>query len=129
VRPRDRRDVAEPVREDDVLLELADLHDLLVAAMEVADLRLRVGRRLPVDLDLHVPEAMGHRVLRAHVDPELRHHLRPRSLRRLMYWRSTSWANSLRSGWNLKSSGRRIRTRFGWPSYSTPMRSHASRSW
>src|SRR5207247_1444901 len=80
----------EEAREDDVLLELADLHDLLVAAMEVADLRLRVGHRLPVDLDLHVPEAMGHRVLRAHVDPELRHHLPPRSLRRVMYWRSTS---------------------------------------
>src|SRR5207249_4305776 len=110
VGPGDRGDVAQPIRQDDVLLELSDLHDLLVSTVEVADLRLRVGDRLPVDFDLHVPEAMGHGMLRSHVDPELRHHFPPRSLRRVIYWRSTSWAKSFRRGWNLKSSGNRIRS-------------------
>ena len=55
------------------MLEFSDLHDLLVAPVEIPDLGLGICDCLAIDFHPHVPETVGHRVLGAHVHPELDH--------------------------------------------------------
>ena len=68
---RQRGEIIQPVRVRDKLVVLHVLGDLLVAAMQVTDMRRRFRHDLAIQLQLEAQHAVRRRVRRAHVE----HHL------------------------------------------------------
>ena len=68
---RERREIIEPVRVGDELVVLHVLGDLFVAAMQITDVRRRLGDDLAVELEHETQNAVRGRMRRPHVE----HHL------------------------------------------------------
>ena len=68
---RQRRQVIQPVRVRHELVVGHVLRDLLVPAMQVADIRRRLGDDLAIEFEHHAQDAVGRRMRRAHVENEL----------------------------------------------------------
>ena len=123
------RQVLRAVAVADALAEVHRLHQLLAAAVHVADVRRHVDDLLAVDDEHHAEDAVRARVLRPHVDGHiddfergvaLEHHRysspSPAPSRRLSPCHSSISCSglSLRSGkWSVMSSGSSSGTRFG----------------
>ena len=68
---RERREVIQPVRVGDELVVLHVLRDLFVAAMQIADIRRRLGDHLAIQFEHQPQDAVRGRVRRAHVEDHL----------------------------------------------------------
>ena len=137
---RDRRYIIHAIDIRRKLRVSAILGDLLDPPVQVPNHALDCFHPLAIQLQHQAQNAVRRRVLRPHVQHQLRglqivHRRRrthwPLSMPRFAFTQSWSIATTLssfRSGWPCQSSGIKIRFRLGWPTNAMPNMSKISRS-
>ncbi len=68
---RNRRQIVEPVRIGHELVVLHVLGDFFIAAMQIANVRRRLGDHLAIQFQNDTQDAMGRGMRRAHIQREL----------------------------------------------------------